>query len=150
MRTIKGLPTTLILVALMSHVVIAAEQRSRKIDELNGLHWEGAMARLDNFALELNKIPNSIGVIIVYGGRRGRRGEAQAWGKCLRDYMVNRRGISADRIELVNGGHREFITAEIWQAVSKEFVPKPAPTVAAKHLKFRRGKIKSWRSLCNI
>lgn len=150
MRTIKALTATLILVALMSHVVTAADQRSRKIDELHGLDWEGAMARLDNFALELNNIPNSIGVIIVYGGQRGRRGEAQAWGKCLTDYIVSRRGINADRIVLVNGGYRESIIVEIWQSVSKEFIPKPAPTVDPKNVKFRKGKIKRWRSLCNI
>lgn len=150
MRTIKALTATLILVALMSHVVTAADQRSRKIDELHGLDWEGAMARLDNFALELNNIPNSIGVIIVYGGQRGRRGEAQAWGKCLKDYIVSRRGINADRIVLVNGGYRESIIVEIWQSVSKEFIPNPAPTVDPKNVKFRKGKIKRWRSLCNI
>jgi hypothetical protein len=150
MRNTKVLTTTLILFALMRPVVTAADQPSQKIDQFDGLDWEGAMARLDNFALELNSIPNSIGVIIVYGGRRGRRGEAQAWGKCLKDYVVSRRGISADRIVLVNGGYRDSIVVEIWQSVSKESLPNPAPTVDPKDVKFRKGKIKRWRSLCNI
>jgi len=138
-------------VLLACNVALAApDTYSRKFDEFYGANWEDTMARLDNFDIALKHEPNSIGVFIVYGGRRGRRGEAQAWGKCLKDYMVNRRGVGAVRIVVVDGGYRDSLTVEVWQSVSKEYIPTPAPTVDPKDVKFRRGRIKSWRSLCNI
>lgn len=120
MKSIKASILALSLALVTYNVALAAtDTYSRKMDELNGTNWEDAMARLDNFAIALSNEPGSVGVLIVYGGRRGKRGEAQAWGKCLNDYMVNRRGINADRIVLVDGSYRDSMTVEIWQSVSK-------------------------------
>ena len=151
MSSIKASILTLSLVLVMCNVPLAAtDSYSLKLDEFDGTNWEDAMARLDNLAITLSNEPGSIGVLIVYGGRRGRRGEAQAWGKCLRDYMVNSRGVSANRVVLVDGGFRDAITAEIWKSAGKQYIPTPAPTVDPKDVRFRKGKIKGWRSLCNI
>ena len=154
MKTIqitKVLTTGLCLVLATCNVALAlSDTRSRKFDELNGTNWEDAMARLDNFDIALKNEPNSIGVFIIYGGRRDRRGEARAWGKCLKDYIVNRRGIKADRIVFINGGYRDSITVEIWHSVSKEYIPTPTPTVDQKNVRFQKGKIKRWQRLCNI
>lgn len=38
----------------------------------------------------------------------------------------------------------------LWVSIGKEFIPTSAPTIDAGKVKFRKGKIKSWRSLCNI
>lgn len=149
MRTVIAmLISFLILLTGVSGSTI--DTKSRLFDSFSGSKWEDAMARMDNYAIALQNEPTSVGVIVVYGGQYGRRGEPQAWGKCLKDYMINRRGISADRIVLLNGGYRESLTAEMWLAVSKEYVPTLSPTVDAKKVKYRKGKVKNWRSLCNI
>ena len=138
-------------VLLTCHMVLAfPDQFAAKFDEFQGINWEEAMARLDNFSIQLKQEPTStIGVFIVYGGHRGRRGEAQAWGRCLKDYMVNRRGVSADRIIVVNGGYLDTPTVEVWLSMRKDYVPRPT-FQSSKDVRFRKGKIKNWRSLCNI
>jgi len=149
MKFVKAPILIFSFVLLVCHVALGLpDTYSRKLDEFKGANWEEAMARLDNFDIALKQEPTSIGVLIVYGGRRGRRGEAQAWRRCLKDYMVNRRGIRADRIVVVNGGYLDISTVELWQSVSKEHIPMPGYT--SKNVRFRRGKIKNWRSLCNI
>ncbi len=151
MNKAKASILVLSLGLLICDVGFASPDRyARKIDEFYGTDWEAAMARLDNFDIVLKNEPSSIGVFIVYGGQRRRRGEARAWGKCLKDYMVNRRGINADSIVVLDGGYRDSLTVELWQSVSKEYIPTPAPTVDQKDVKFRRGKTKNWRGLCNI
>jgi hypothetical protein len=126
------------------------DTKARLFDVISGSNWEDAMARMDNYAIQLQNETAAIGVIIVYGGQYGRRDEPQAWGKCLRDYLINRRGINTDRIVLLNGGYRESLTAEMWESASKEYTPTLQPTIDAKKVRFRKGKIKNWRSLCNI
>jgi hypothetical protein len=142
---------TLSVVLLVCTAALASsDTRSRKFDEFSGANWEDAMARLDNFYIALKNEPSSIGVFILYGGRRSRRNEAQAWGHCLKDYIVNRRGINANRIVIVNGGYRDSLTVEVWQSVSKKYIPTPTPAVDERDVRFRKGKIRRWRSLCNI
>ena len=150
MRTITNMLISLSLILLAVHPGSANDSKSRLFDEVLGSNWEEAMAHIDAYALQLQSEPTSIGVIIVYGGRYGRRGEAQAWGQCLNDYVVKRRGISANRIVFLNGGYRESLTAEMWISVSKQYSPTLKPTVESKEVKFRKGKIRTWRSLCNI
>ncbi len=150
MKYVKSPILIFSFVLLLNHVALALpDTYSRKFDEFQGGNWEVAMARLDNFDTALKQEPSSIGVLIVYGGRRGRRGEAQAWRRCLKDYMVNRRGISAERIVVVNGGYLDIPTVELWQSVSKEHIPEPTH-IGSKAVRFRKGKIKNWRNLCNI
>jgi hypothetical protein len=150
MRTVIVILVSLSITLLLARPGLAVDVKSRLFVDVMGSNWEDAMARMDAYVLQLQQEPDSIGVIIVYGGSYGRRGEPQAWGKCLQDYVVNRRGIDANRIILLHGGYRETLTAEMWITVSKEYIPKPGMTIDPKRVKFRKGKIKSWRSLCNI
>jgi hypothetical protein len=146
----KTLIVVLGFVLLTCPLALASpDEFALKFDEFQVANWEEVMARLDNFDITLKNEPGSNGVFIVYGGHRGRRGEAQAWGRCLKDYMVNRRGISADRIAVVNGGYLDTPTIEVWVSKKKGYIPRPSFT-SIKNVKFRKGKIKSWRSLCNI
>src|SRR5229473_7893889 len=121
----------------------------RKLDVFSGSSWEDAMARLDNLALALQNESGTTGVLIVYGGRRGKRGELKAWSTCLKDYLVNRRGINGDRVVMINGGYRESLTVELFAMVNKRVLPDPEPTVKPKDVRFR-GRISKWRRLCNI
>ena len=119
----------------------------RKFDEFYGSNWEGAMARLDDFALEMRNNPQTIGVLIVYGGQRSRRGEAVAWRDCLKNYLVSRRGIEPDRIVMINGGYRDDLTVELWETGDRKHIPNTQPNVKPKDVRFKKGKVKH---LCEI
>jgi hypothetical protein len=153
-QTIKKLVISLGLVLILSSVAKAQQSvdDTRLFDTFEGANWEEAMARLDNFAIQLQREPSATGVILVYGGQHRQRGEPQAWSNCLRDYLVNRRGISAGRIVMIDGGYRESLTAEMWTTFRKGYRPliQPTPTIKAKDVRYTKGKIKKWRRLCNI
>jgi hypothetical protein len=127
----------------------AADVSLRKFDEFHGLNWEDAMARLDNFALDLRNNPSSVGIVLVYGGQDRRRGEARAWSSCIRDYLEKRRGIEANRIVVVKGGYMHRLKAELWKGPDRTNIPKPAPEIKPTDVKFRARPIKQWRSLCS-
>jgi hypothetical protein len=113
----------------------------RKFDEFYGSNWESAMARLDDFALEMRNNPQTIGVLIVYGAQRSRRGEARAWRDCLKNYLVSRRGIESNRIAMINGGYREDLTVELWETGDRKHIPNPQPQVKPKDVRFTKGKV---------
>ena len=119
---------------------------SRKFDEFYGSNWESAMARLDQFALNMQNSPNMIGVLIVYGGQRRQRGEARAWRACLKSYLVSRRGIERNRIVMINGGYREDLTVELWET-DRRRIPNPQPHVKPIDVRFKKGKV---AGLCEI
>jgi hypothetical protein len=154
MQTTKKIVPGLALVLILCSAARAQQNMddTRLFDTFKDSNWEEAMARLDNFAIQLQNEPNATGVVIVYGGQRRRRGEPQAWSNCIKDYLVNRRGLNADRIIVMNGGYRESVTAEMWTTFRKGYNPliKPSPTIKAKDVIYGKGKIKRWRSLCNI
>jgi hypothetical protein len=127
-----------------------AQGQARKFDEFTGPNWESAMAHLDNFAVNLQNEPAAVGVVFVYGGQRRRRGEANAWSSCLKDYLLKRRSVDAARVIFVAGGYRENLAAELWIAPSKEQVPAPSATVKPAQVKFAGRRVTRWRSLCSL
>jgi hypothetical protein len=102
---------------------------ARKIDEYGNIRFNDEKARLDNFAIELQNDPSAQGQIICYGGRRGRTGEAQRRCDRAKDYLVNTRGISADRVVTVDGGYKEDLTVELWIVPTGATAPQATPTV---------------------
>jgi len=108
---------------------IAGEILPRKIDEYGNIRFNDEKARLDNYAIELQNDPTATGQIICYGGRRGRTGEAQRRCDRAKDYLVNTRGISADRIQTVDGGYKEELTVELWIVPSGATPPQATPNV---------------------
>lgn len=114
---------------------------SSKFDEFYGSDWESAMGHLDNFAIDMRSNPHMIGVLIVYGGKRNRRGEARAWSACLKEYLVSRRGIEASRIVMVSGGYREDLTVALWETADRKHIPNPELHVKPKDVRFKKGKV---------
>ena len=108
---------------------ITGEVPPRKIDEYGNIRFNDEKARLDNYAIELQNDPTATGQIICYGGRRGRTGEAQRRCDRAKDYLVNTRGISADRIQTVDGGYKEELTVELWIVPTGATSPQATPTV---------------------
>jgi hypothetical protein len=86
----------------------------RKFDEFPAIAYNDEKARLDNYAIELQNDPTSTAYVIVYPGQRGRPGEVQKQTTRIVDYMVNSRGINAQRIVTLVGPAREELMVELW------------------------------------
>jgi hypothetical protein len=120
------------------------------------------MAHLDNFALALQNQPDVQGYIIFYGGKhqsypscQGRKmlprhGEAQARAARLKPYLVDTRSLDSARVIVIDGRYREAWTAELWIVPRGASAPTPSPTVKAKDIRYRKGKIKKRAYECEV
>ncbi|SRR6266542_915967 len=133
-----------------------AQDGPKKVMEFADVCCEDEKARLDYFAVELQKDPIAQGYIIFYGGRRypscwygGRRyrarrpryGEAEARAARLKPYLTYQRGLSTERVVVVNGGYRDSWMAELWIVPKGAIPPVPTPTLAKRDVRFRKGKV---------
>ncbi len=127
----------------------------RKFDEFGDIKCEDEMARLDNFAIQLQHEPQARGVIIFYGGKifRGklpRHGDAAARAARLKPYVVNRRGIPAAQVIVINGGYAEEWRVEIWIIPPGATLPVAQPTIPIKEIRFRKGKTNPREFRCGV
>lgn len=133
-----------IVLVLAFGVTGAASQHPRKFDEFGDINCEDEYARLDNIALQLRNEPNAKIVIVFYGGRRFRgrlpkQGEAAARAARLKPYLVERRGIPAERVVVISGGYREEFQVDVW-VIPIDLAPsEPNSTIPAKDIKFQKG-----------
>ena len=86
----------------------------RKFDEYSDIAYNDEKARLDNYAIELQNDPTSTAYIIVYPGTRGRPGDVQRRTTRAVEYLVNSRGITANRIVTLVGPVRDHLLVELW------------------------------------
>jgi hypothetical protein len=105
---------------------------SRKFDEYSEIPFTEEQEHLDAFAKTLIQLQQTEaeakGYIIAYSGRGVRAGEAQERADRAKNYLVNEKGIKADRIVTVKGGCRESSTVELWIRPNGGIVPTPSPT----------------------
>ena len=144
--------------SLICSPLIAAHltDEPKKLDEFGDVCCEDEKARLDYFAIELQKHPNAKGYIIFYGGQRypscwyggrrysGRRprlGEAEARAARMKPYLTNTRRLGPKDIVVLNGGFRESWMAELWIVPNGAKPPSPTPTLLRKDIRYRRGKV---------
>lgn len=126
-----------------------------RFDEFGDIRCEDEMARLDNFAIQLLHEPQAKGVIIFYGGRRfrgrlPRRDEAEARAGRMKPYLVNRRGIPASRIIVINGGYDDEWHAQLWVVPPGVKMPTGDAPGATRTAKFRKGNINRRDYRCQI
>lgn len=145
----------LIIGIILLAVPVQAVSPVSKFDEFGDINCEEEYARLDNFAIHLQNTPSAQGYIIFYGGRRFRSrlprvGEAAARAGRLKPYLVNRRGIPADRVVVINGGYRDNFVVELWIVPPGAAAPEPSMGVPASAIKFRKGKVNKRQFECNI
>lgn len=86
----------------------------KKFDEFPAIAYNDEKARLDNFAIGLQNDPTATAYVIVYPGQRGRPAEVQRHTSRVVDYLVNSRGISAQRIVTLVGPARDVLMVELW------------------------------------
>ena len=126
---------------------------AKKVDEFGNICCAEVKARLDNFANLVLKEPMARGYIIFYEGRRytscdnsrpraPRRGDARARAERMVSYLHDAYDtIEGFPVALVDGGYREEWAAELWVVPNWDKPPKATPTLEAKDVKFRRGRI---------
>lgn len=117
-------------------------------DEFGNISCEDELARLDNLAITLGNDPALQGHVVVYGGRVGYHNEASARAARMKSYLVQTRGIEADRVMTVDGGHRNELSGELWLSLRDTVAPVTRPTVDRKYVKLR-GRIKVMNSPCS-
>jgi hypothetical protein len=83
-------------------------------DQYGNISFGDEKARLDNFAIRMTGSPTLRGIIIAYGGRRGRIAEAKKRAERAKNYLVKVRGIEPWRIVAGDGGYREDLTVELF------------------------------------
>ena len=135
--------SALLLICLLStpSTGLPAAQVAEKLDEFGGLQCEDEMARLDMYAIALQNAPHSLAYVVAYGGRRGTaRRELSRRMARIRRYLVNRRGIEAERVRVVAGGFRQSLTIELWLVPQGQAMPQLTPTVPAREVRYRRGR----------
>lgn len=100
-----------------------------KIDEYGNLKFADEQARLDNFGIEVQNLPEHVGYIVGYGGRRSRRGEAARRIARAKRYLVTVRAIPAEQLVTIDGGYREELSVELRIRPKEMRPPQPFPTV---------------------
>lgn len=120
-----------------------AEEREyyvRKFDEYSNIRFKDEKARLDNLAIYLQRGPEMKGYIIVYAGRRASSNEARARAWRAKNYLVGERGINAERIEVIDGGHREELEVELYLLPPSVPAPTATPTVEPSEVQIIRAR----------
>lgn len=89
-------------------------QAARKFDEFGDVQYSDLIARLDNFAIQLQNEPATKGFILVYRTRRDLPGLNNRIAFRSKDYLVNSRGVSGTSIVTVDGGEADCQIQELW------------------------------------
>jgi hypothetical protein len=118
---------TIALCLLVSCSALADD--ARKFDEYGNLPFSDEIARLDNLAIQLQHEPGMIAWYVVYSGRKICVGEARLRALRAKKYLVQKRGIKADRIRWMDGGYREDLGVDLWVWPRSMGAPTTYPTV---------------------
>jgi hypothetical protein len=68
----------------------------------------------------------------------------------LKPFLVDRRGIPAERVTVINGGYAKEWHIELWIITAEMTPPDPRPTVPAKKMRFRKGKVQPRDYRCRV
>ena len=97
----------------------------RKFDEYGEILLQEETERLDNFAIQLQSEPRVQGIVIVYGRFGYKRGDIQARVSRVKDYLVKKHNIDAERIVTIACGNVEESTVEFWVGAPGKPFPLP-------------------------
>ncbi|MBA3768249.1 MAG: hypothetical protein H0W99_14980, partial [Acidobacteria bacterium] len=101
---------------------------ARKFDEFGQIGGCDLGARLDNLAIQLQNEPTAVGYIICYGPESEGYGTGSSGLNIMMDYLVNSRGMDAERIKTIYGGRfKEWkeVATELWIAPHDAAPPEP-------------------------
>ena len=101
------------------------ESQSQKLETIPDTHADNEQAYLDLLAAALTKNPQSRAYLVAYSKPGMPPGHFLRRIHGYQNYLVNMRGIEANRITLIEGGTRDVVSTELWA------VPKGARPPAA-------------------
>lgn len=129
--TVRRLKSAALLPALCVAVCFAQAASAQttttpalKFDEFGDELPTSVAARLDNFANALQEQPVARGFIIVYRSHRDLPGISSRHLIWMRRYLINSRGLPAERVVGVDGGEADCLAHEFW-IVQPGAAPKP-------------------------
>lgn len=105
--------------------------RPKLFDRFGAVSSNDEKARLDNFAIELQQDPTTVGYIVVFG-RRSRPGEAKKRADRAKNYLKFSRGLGGERIESLDHCFRARLEVELWITPKKSAIPPTCPLKATK------------------
>jgi hypothetical protein len=122
------LATSVLCLFLLALSAASAQtnNQARKFDEFGDIQYSDLIARLDNFAIQLQNEPSSKGFILVYRTRRDLPGLSNRLALWSKDYMINSRGLPKDRVVTVDAGAAGSLAQELW-IVPPGAAPTPRP-----------------------
>jgi hypothetical protein len=121
-----ALSTCLWILLISLSLIAQVKGQARKFDEFGDIQSSDLMARLDNFAIQLQNEPATKGFILVYRTRRDLPGLNNSLALRSKDYLVNSRGVPRDKIVTVDGGEANCMIQELW-IVPVGTTPAPRP-----------------------
>jgi hypothetical protein len=124
LRSLFLAPIVLLLFLATSTSATQNQSQAVKFDEFNDILHSDLIARLDNFAVQLQQSPKAKGFVIVYRSKRDLPGLSHSMALVIRDYLVSTRGLTKDRVVTVDGGVATYLVQELW-IVPSGTAPKP-------------------------
>jgi PKD-like domain len=97
----------------------------RRFDEFADIARNDEKARLDNFGIEMQSDPTATAYVIVYPGKKGKRGDVQHHAGRIVEYLVNSRGLDQRRIVTLVGSPRDSLFVELWITPQGATPPNP-------------------------
>lgn len=134
-----SLTLVLVIVAIGNGAPRFAQAGSaERFDSYGRLPTDDEAARLDAFYEKLRTHPNVRGYLIGYNDDTGSRGTflRRLYGD--ERYLVELRGLEANRLFTLDGGYREKFTIEMWLVPNGSLPPPPSPTVQSPAIGGRR------------
>ena len=114
----------LLLLALRDASAQTKTAGARKFDEFGDIQYSDLIARLDNFAIQLQNDPTSKGFILVYRSRRDLPGLSNRLALWSKSYLITSRGLPDVRVVTIDGGVASCLTQELW-IIPMGTAPKP-------------------------
>lgn len=108
---------TLFAISLLFALCVRAEAQADVpglLDAFGDIQTSDLLARLDNFAIELQNSPQSRGFIVSYAQVNKFPGWPLRRALWCKGYLTSTRGLDAARIFTVNGGFRDDVRFELW------------------------------------
>jgi hypothetical protein len=125
---------------------LGAPEDARKLLEMGAAGCESEMAFLDVLANNLSEQPDLRAYVLIYGGRKDtKRDEVHIRGARMQRYLVETRGITTTRVEVIDGGYRERFTVELWLVPKGAESPVASPTVKLQQVRFKKGRMERFR-----
>src|SRR5574341_144670 len=99
------------------------------LQEFGNINEETEKANLDNLSITLQHDPRLQVHIVYYGSRFSPPDEALRRAERAKDYLVNTRGLPADRVRAINGGYRNDVSGEYWLSLAGTEAPPARSTI---------------------